>query len=175
MSDKTSASSVTQIQYRTHTNGELKATHVGESVRLSGWVHSRRDHGGLIFIDLRDRWGITQLTFDPSSGADIFSQAEKLRSEFVVTIEGKVAARPAEMVNTKLPTGEVEVQVVALTIQNEAKTPPFEIASEEEVNEELRLSYRYLDLRRTRMQRNVQLRHELIRTIREYYHRNGFL
>ncbi|HEX3452831.1 MAG TPA: OB-fold nucleic acid binding domain-containing protein, partial [Solirubrobacteraceae bacterium] len=127
--------------------GALTAADVGKAVELDGWVHRRRDHGGLIFIDVRDRTGITQVTFDPSKG-DTFAQAESLRSEDVVRVRGTVRRRPAGTENPKLPTGEVEVPADALEVLNRSETPPFVIAAEEEPAEEVRLRYRYLDLRR---------------------------
>lgn len=165
--------SKSQNRYRTHTNGELSKKQVGESVRLSGWVHSRRDHGGLIFIDLRDRYGVTQLTFDPSN-KETFTTAEKLRSEWVISIEGKVVDRPADMVNDKLATGEIEVEVGSLSVLSESKTPPFEVASDVEIHEELRLKYRFLDLRREKMQKLLARRDELLTHIRGYMRGQGF-
>lgn len=169
------SSTIQANQYRTHTNNELNASHVGTTVRLSGWVHSRRDHGGLIFIDLRDRWGITQLTFDPQKQKDAWVGAEKLRSEFVISIEGTVVARPREMVNDKIETGEIEVEVTTLAVLNEAQTPPFEISSDAPVNEELRLKYRFLDLRRARLQEIMKRRDDFITFIRSYMHDNSFV
>ena len=154
--------------------GALTAADVGRPVELNGWVHRRRDHGGLIFIDLRDRDGITQVTFDPSK-AEIFARAETLRSEFVLRVRGNVRRRPAGTENAKLATGEVEVPADELEILNESKTPPFVIASDEEPAEELRLRYRYLDLRRPRMQRNLTVRHRIIKALRDYFDAHGFL
>ncbi|MEX0650229.1 MAG: aspartate--tRNA ligase [Candidatus Andersenbacteria bacterium] len=160
--------------YRTHTAGDLRVTHVGEEVRLSGWVHSRRDHGGLIFIDLRDRYGITQLTFDPKKNVTVFELAEQLRDEFVIQITGIVVQRPAEMVNKNIPTGEVEVEVTKLTLLSEAKHLPFEISKDIDVNEELRLKYRFLDLRHQRLQDMLKKRDAFLTYIREYMHGEGF-
>jgi aspartyl-tRNA synthetase len=154
--------------------GALTAADVGRPVELDGWVHRRRDHGGLIFIDVRDRDGITQVTFDPSK-TEIFARAETLRSEFVVRVRGSVRRRPAGTENAKLATGEVEVPADQLEILNESKTPPFVIASDEEPAEELRLRYRYLDLRRPRMQRNLTVRHRIIKSLRDYFDAHGFL
>lgn len=160
-------------KYRTHSCGALGSDDIGSEVRLSGWVHNRRDHGGLIFIDLRDKWGITQLTFDPEAG-DVFARAEKLRSEYVVSVVGEVAARPKEMVNDKIGTGEIEVKVSELQVLSEAKTPPFEVARDIDVNEELRLKYRFLDLRHPRMQRMLAVKDRFIQYVRDYMHGEGF-
>ncbi len=158
---------------RTNTCGELTAKQSGEKVTLCGWVHRRRDHGGLIFIDLRDRYGITQLTFDPNK----IKEADKLRSEWVVKVTGAVAERPKEMVNKKLATGEIEIEVNELEILSESKTPPFEISEEKgnEVNEDIRMKYRYLDLRRARMQSNLTLRHKIIKAIRDFMDKDEFV
>jgi len=154
--------------------GALTAADAGKNVELDGWVHRRRDHGGLIFIDVRDRSGITQVTFDPSN-ADTFARAETLRSEDVVRVRGVVRRRPAGTENTKIATGEVEVPAGELEILNRSETPPFVIASEEEPAEDVRLRYRYLDLRRPRMQRNLTVRHRIVKAIRDYFDENGFL
>jgi len=138
--------------------GSLNAGFVDREVRLSGWVHRRRDHGGLIFIDVRDRDGLTQLIFDPAIGS-AFGVAETLRSEDVIRVHGRVRRRPAGTENAKLATGEVEVAVGELEILNRSLTPPFVIASDDDVDETIRLRYRYLDLRRPRMQRNLTVRH----------------
>jgi len=162
-------------KYRTHTNGQLTAAHIGQPVRLSGWVHARRDHGRLIFIDLRDKWGITQLTFDPNRNQDTWRTAEKLKNEYVINIEGTVAARPEGMVNSKIPTGEIEIEVKNITILSAAKTLPFSIASPKPVNEELRLKYRFLDLRDPRLQEILLTRDAFITHIRQYLHDHGFV
>jgi aspartyl-tRNA synthetase len=154
--------------------GALTVADVGRSVELAGWVHRRRDHGGLIFIDVRDRDGITQVTFDPSMN-EVFARAETLRSEFVVRVRGSVRRRPAGTENAKLATGEVELPAAQLEILNESKTPPFVIASDEEPAEELRLRYRYLDLRRPRMQRNLSVRHRIVKAMRDYFDEHGFI
>ncbi len=164
---------------RTHTCGGLKKEDVGSYVTLAGWVQSRRDHGGLIFIDLRDRYGVTQIVFHPEKNEAAFHVGETLRSEYVVTIKGTVAARPDEMVNVNIPTGAVEIEVQAVTVLNVSKTPPFEIESEQEtemaVNEERRYAYRYLDMRRPRVKRNIVVRHEAIRFLRNFLSERGFL
>ncbi len=162
--------------YRTHNCGELSKKEVGTKVILSGWVHRRRDHGGIIFIDLRDQYGLTQVKFDPAINKDTHHLAESLRSEWVVQIEGEVLERPADMVNEKITTGEVEVAVVHLEVLNKSKTPPFEIDDEsgEEANETIRLKYRYLDLRREKIQKLLQRKDLMIREIREYFQEKGF-
>ncbi len=166
--------SIAVNKYRTHTNGELNKKNKGKTVRLSGWVHSRRDHGGLIFIDLRDKWGVTQLTFDPRRGKGAFEVAEKLKSEDVVGVSGKVTLRPAAMVNKNIATGEVEVEVETIEILGQSQTPPFEVAVEKEINEEIRLKYRFLDLRRPRLQQMLKTRDQFITHIRGYMHGIGF-
>src|SRR5215207_8597832 len=160
--------------YRTHSAGELRKDNAGERVRLAGWVHRRRDHGGLIFIDLRDLWGLTQVTFDPDRH-ELFAAAEKLRPEWSVSVEGKVGRRPPGNENPELPTGEIEVEATDLQVLNESETPPFEIDRERPVDELLRLRYRYLDLRRARMRENIVFRHEVIRHMRDYLNDRGFV
>jgi aspartyl-tRNA synthetase len=160
--------------YRTHTAGELRAENVGDRVRLAGWVNRRRDHGGLIFIDLRDRWGVTQITFHPER-AEVFAQAEELRPEWSISIEGEVAKRPEGNENPELPTGEIEVSATSLTVLNAAATPPFEIDRERPVDELLRLKYRYLDLRRPRMRDNIIFRHRVVKHVRDYLAERDFV
>ncbi|MDQ3911156.1 MAG: aspartate--tRNA ligase [Actinomycetota bacterium] len=160
--------------YRTHTAGELRAKNVGEHVRLAGWINRRRDHGGLIFVDLRDRWGITQVTFDPEA-EEVFRAAESLRPEWNISVEGAVVKRPVGNDNPELPTGDIEVSATALDILNGSATPPFEIARERPVEELLRLKYRYLDLRRERMRANIIFRHQVIKRMRDYLSERGFL
>jgi aspartyl-tRNA synthetase len=162
---------------RTHTCGELNRTQLEQNVVLSGWVHRRRDHGGLIFIDLRDRFGLTQLIFDPAIvSKEMFEQASRLRSEWVISIKGIVRARAPGMTNPKLHTGEIEIQVEKLDILSPAKTPPFSICDEEtDVNEELRLKYRYLDIRRGDIAKKLEIRHKAMLTTRNYMSRHGFL
>jgi aspartyl-tRNA synthetase len=152
----------------------LRAEDVGADVVLLGWVHRVRDLGGLLFIDLRDRAGITQLVFDKDD-AETMAKAKKLRSEFVIGVKGRVQRRSAETVNPKVSTGEVEVMVRQLSLLNEAKTPPFPISEDSPVSEEVRLKYRYLDLRRPRLQNNMILRHRVSTAIRRYFDGNGFL
>lgn len=165
---------ITPNQYRTHTNNQLTADQVGETVRLSGWVHSRRDHGGLIFIDLRDKWGITQLTFDPQKNQQVHATAEGLRSEFVIQIEGTVVKRPDDMVNENLATGAIEIEVNALQVLGPADALPFEISAADKVNEDLRLQYRFLDLRQPRLQEIMKKRDQLLTYCRQYMHQHGF-
>ncbi len=160
---------------RTVTCGDLKSTHVGQDVVLNGWVETRRDHGQVIFIDLRDRYGITQVVFNGERKPDIHAPAQALRSQHVIAVRGAVSRRPEGMYNPKLPTGEIEIFAEELEVLNEAKTTPFEISDEINVQEELRLKYRYLDLRRRKMQENLRIRHKLIQTFREYFDRNEFI
>ncbi len=160
--------------YRTHTCGELRAEHVGEVVSLAGWVDRRRDHGGVTFLDLRDRSGIVQVTANPERSASAHAAAEGVRSEWVVQLQGVVRRRPAGMENPRLETGEVEVEASELKILNEARTPPFAINEPTEVEEMIRLKYRYLDLRRPRMMRNLELRHKVIKYIRDFLSGRGF-
>ena len=161
---------------RTHTCGELTAASTGHTIRLSGWVGKRRDHGGIIFLDLRDRYGITQVVIDPSINKDAHTEGEKVRNEFVITIEGKVRRRPEGMTNTKLVTGEIEIEVTSVRILAEAKPTPFVIdEGQGEVSESLRLKYRYLDLRRPTLQKNLILRHKALAVVREYLNKNEFL
>jgi len=160
---------------RTHSCGALNKDHVGQQVILMGWVLRRRDHGGVIFIDLRDRWGITQVVFNPEVEAAAHAKAHGLRSEWVLAVEGKVEARPEAMANPKLATGEIEVMVTELRILNSSETPPFPLDEDTEVADILRLQYRYLDLRRPEMAANLVMRHQAVRTIRDYLNDNGFL
>ena len=174
MSD-TSKQSIIKNKYRTHTNNQLRKKNDGETVQLSGWVHSRRDHGGLIFIDIRDKWGITQLTFNPKRNKDIWQMLEQeVKDEFVISITGQVAERPKKMINSDIETGEIEVQVKAIEILSCADALPFEVASDKKVNEELRLKYRFLDLRHPRLQKILKTRDQYIRYIRDYMHQNNF-
>lgn len=159
---------------RTHTCGELRNAHAGMEVILCGWVHRRRDHGGLIFIDLRDRYGFTQVVFDPKQ-ADAFHEAERVRPEWVLKTTGTVRRRIEGAAREDNPTGDIEMLAATLIVLNEAKTPPFEIDQEKEVNEELRLQHRYLDLRHRQLQQNLTLRHHACRLIRDYFDRHGFL
>lgn len=161
--------------YRTHTCNEISVKNVDQEIMLSGWVFRRRDHGELIFIDLRDRYGLTQIVFDPSSNKDAHAIAEELRSEFVITINGIVRARPEGMCNKNISTGEVEVLVSKIEILNRSKLPPFEIDSNEVANEELRLKYRYLDLRRQKIRTNIIFRHKFIKRLRDHMDEMSFV
>jgi aspartyl-tRNA synthetase len=162
---------------RTHHCGELRAAHVGQKVDLAGWVHVRRDHGGIVFIDLRDREGLTQAVFDPQHNKSSWELAQSLRSEFVIAVEGAVRKRPAGTENPKLPTGEIEVLVHHLEILNPSETPPFQIdeSGGAQAGEDLRLQYRYLDLRRPSMAKNLRLRHKTAKAVRDYFDAKGFL
>jgi len=160
---------------RSHYCGDLRAEQIGEDVCLMGWVHRRRDHGGLIFIDLRDRTGIAQLALDPDRDPEAHGKAENVRNEFVVAAIGKVSPRPEGTVNSKMKTGEVEIEIRELRILSEAKTPPFMLDEFTEVAENLRLKYRYLDLRRDSVQSNLIMRHKVAQTVRNYLTNNDFL
>src|SRR5579872_4244762 len=160
---------------RTHTCGELRAKDAGSRVLLMGWVHRRRDLGGVIFIHLRDREGVSQIVFHTDSGAEIHAKAERLRSEYVVAVEGKVALRTPETINPNLATGEVEIVAEKLWILNESRTPPFPMEDNVDVSEDARLKFRYVDLRRPRMQRNIILRSQISFAVREYLSSQGFL
>jgi aspartyl-tRNA synthetase len=160
---------------KSHHCGALRSAHAGEQVALAGWVHRRRDHGNLIFIDLRDRFGITQLVFNPDHAAAAHQMASELRNEYVIRAVGAVRARPEGMRNPEMATGDIEVLVQEVEILNEAKAPVFHINRNGEVDEALRLRYRYLDLRRPRMQRNLILYHEVARFMREYLSERDFI
>ncbi|MEA2065031.1 MAG: aspartate--tRNA ligase [Patescibacteria group bacterium] len=162
---------------RTHTCGQLTKKDAGKRVKIAGWAHSRRDHGGIIFIDLRDRYGLTQITFNPKISQEAFSEADKIRSEWVIQAEGKIVLRPNNMINKKLITGEIEVDCDKIKIFSKSKTPPFEISEDKskEANEELRMKYRYIDLRRKKMLKNLELRNRTTKLIRDYFYKNGFI
>ena len=159
---------------RTHTCGELKKENIGETVTLCGWVAKRRDHGGLIFIDIRDREGFTQVDFF-SKNKELFKEVKKLRSEFVICVEGIVQERPKGTENANLSTGHVEVHADKLQILNEAETPPFEIEDDSEISDENRLRYRYLDIRRNKMTKNIILRHNVCKVMRDVLDKEGFI
>jgi len=160
---------------KTHNCAELRLSDAGKEVTLAGWVHKKRDHGGLVFIDLRDRSGLVQVTADPAV-ADAYHVAEKTRSEFVLQISGKVRRRPDGTVNPNLPSGEIEILAESIVILNSSKPVPIPLDDDgSKTDESLRLKYRYLDLRRTRMQKNIILRHRTIKFIRDYLDRHGFL
>lgn len=160
--------------FRSHTCNELTKDHIGQEVTLSGWVHSRRDHGGVIFIDLRDMFGLTQVTFNTETSAEAHGLADSLRSEFVIKVVGEVVARPEDMVNDKLQTGGIEVMVKQLEILGKSKALPFEIDTDQNVNEEVRLKYRFLDLRRERMKQNLLFRGQVIKFLRDWCYKTGF-
>jgi len=160
---------------RTHTCGQLRPEHVGQEVTLCGWVDSTRDHGGAVFIDLRDRYGKTQVVASPQSGAEILEQAARLRSEDVIRVVGNVARRPEGTTNPKLSTGDIELRISLLEVLNRSKTPPFTPGQQELPTEDLRLKYRYLDLRRPAMQQTLLLRNRIIKTMRDYFAEHDFV
>jgi len=160
---------------RTHNCGQLRIDDIDSEVTLMGWVQRRRDHGGLIFVDLRDRYGITQVVFNPDVDRDSHGKAALLRSEYVIAIKGNVSKRPEGTKNPNVATGEIEVLIKGLKVLNEAKTPPFPIEEDVDVAEDTRLKYRYMDLRRRRLQRNLILRNEAAKTVRDYLYNEGFL
>jgi aspartyl-tRNA synthetase len=161
--------------YRTHTCNDLTAHDEGKKVILAGWVHRRRDHGGMIFIDLRDRYGLTQVVSDPNNNIDAHNLMNDARSEYVLQIEGVVRMRPDGQANSNLHTGEIEILVNKVIILNESKTTPFEIDQEREVSEDVRLKYRYLDLRHDRLKNNIILRHKVVKYIRDYFDKHNFI
>ncbi len=161
---------------RTHSCGELRLADAGREVVLMGWVQRRRDHGGLIFVDLRDRRGLTQVVFNPELNPDTHNKAQVLRDEFVLAVRGVVNPRPPEMVNPSLPTGEIEVMVSELRLLNSAKTPPFELEDYRlDISEALRLKYRYLDLRRPSVMKNILFRHRAAQAVRQFLNGQGFI
>lgn len=164
-----------KFKKRTHTCGELREEHIGQDVVLNGWVDNRRDLGGVIFIDLRDRYGITQIVFEPTFNLHAHEAGKELRSEYVISIEGKVRKRPEGTENPLLLTGNIDVMVEKLIILNSAITPPFQIKDDIDVNEDLRLKYRYLDLRRPKLQKNILMRHKVCQIAREYFDKNSFV
>ncbi|MFC2133561.1 aspartate--tRNA ligase [Bacteroidota bacterium] len=173
--EKNEGLKVMDFNKRTHTCGELREKNVGDYVVLNGWVDSRRDMGQLIFINMRDRYGVTQVVFEPAHNTEVHNLAKKIRSEFVISIEGKVRKRPDGMENKQMPTGQIDIIVDKLAILNEAETTPFEIKDDVDASEELRLKYRYLDLRRNRMQKNLELRHRMYQVTRKYFDENSFV
>ncbi len=164
-----------EFKLRTHNCGELRENNIGNKVVLNGWVAVRRDLGGVIFIDLRDRFGVTQVVFDHTYNSEAHNHGKGLRSEYVISVEGTVRKRPEGTENPALPTGFIDVMVEKLVILNRAKTPPFPIEDDIDVDEELRLKYRYLDLRRPAMQRNLLLRHKMYQVTRKFFDANGFV
>ena len=159
--------------YKTHTCGELRATHEGQTVTLAGWVHRQRDHGGVTFIDLRDRYGLVQVVGDPA--IPDASPIQHARQEWVLKVTGVVRRRPAGAENPNLATGEIEVHATKVEVLNQAKPLPFLINKDEDIDENVRLKYRYLDLRRDKMQKNLILRHNVVKFIRDYLSDRGFL
>ena len=160
---------------RTHYCGSLRDSHVGEEVILMGWVHRRRDHGGVIFIDLRDREGLVQIVFNPDINPGIHTEAHRIRNEYVLAVHGKVHRRPENMANPALKTGEIEVMVDDLEILNESKTPPFVLNENVDISESLRLKYRYLDLRRFDIQQNLIFRNKVSMETHSYLQKEGFI
>jgi aspartyl-tRNA synthetase len=160
---------------RTHMCGELRAGHVGREAVLGGWVANWRDHGGLVFIDLRDRTGLTQIVFRPETDADLHARARELRSEYCLSVRGEVSRRPPEMANPELPTGQVELVAAEMELHSQSDNPPFEVQGSAEVSMEVRLRNRFLDLRRPQMQRNLEFRHRLLQATRRYLDENGFI
>ncbi len=160
---------------RTHTCGALRKEHVAAAVTLNGWVHRRRDHGGVVFIDVRDRYGITQVVIDPQASADVQTAVAQVRNEFVLSLSGTVQMRPEGTRNSSLPTGDIEVHATDIQVLSATQTPPFDLNNPAlEVDEAIRLRYRYLDLRREDMQRKMELRHRLIKAIRDFMDSDGF-
>jgi aspartyl-tRNA synthetase len=160
---------------KTHNCGELRSEQIGQTVTLAGWVNRQRDHGGMIFVDLRDRSGMVQVVTDPNHTAAAHQVASRVRQEFVLQVRGTVRPRPEGLVNPDMATGEIEVMAEEVTVLNPAKTPPFYVFDDGPVDEALRLKYRYLDLRRLRMQRNLTLRHRVVKTIRDFLSDRGFI
>lgn len=164
-----------KFKRRTHTCGELRESNIGQKVVLNGWVDRRRDLGGVIFIEIRDRYGITQVVFEPTFNEQAHQAAKELRSEYVISIEGVVRKRPADTDNPELATGHIDVMVSNLIILNQAETPPFAIKDDIDTHEDLRLKYRYLDLRRPKLQKGLILRHKMAQITRQYFDENGFV
>ena len=160
---------------RTHYCGDLRSSHAGSEVILMGWVHRRRDHGGVIFIDLRDREGIAQIVFNPEINPEIHTEAHRIRSEYVLAVKGKVRIRPEDMTNPSMKTGEIEVMADELEILNESKTPPFVLEDNADISENIRLKYRYLDLRRHQIQQNLIFRSKVAQETRNYLQKEGFI
>ena len=162
----------TEQPMRTDYCGEVNVADVGETITVAGWVHRRRDHGGIIFVDLRDTSGLLQLVFDPEH-QDLFSEAEKLRGEYVLSVTGTIRKRPEGTINPELPTGEIELLVLSLVVLNTSATPPFH--HHEYANEDVRLKYRYLDLRRNEMADNLKVRHDIVRSLRNFLDKKDFI
>ena len=164
---------MTSNRYRSHTCAVLRPEHISQSVRLAGWVHRKRDHGSLLFIDLRDHYGVTQCVFTPNSAA--FAAAEAVRLESVISVSGTVIERTQENINPALPTGGIEVKVESLDVLSTAELLPFQVAGTQEIPEEQRLRYRFLDLRREKIHANIVLRSKVISSIRRRMQEQGFL
>jgi len=158
--------------YRTHNCSELRAEHIGQTVKLSGWIHRKRDHGGVLFIDLRDTHGLTQCVVD--EGSPLLAEIEKFRVESCITVSGEVRQRPGETQNATMPTGEIELYISEVELQGASEVIPFQIADDDQAGEEIRLKYRYLDLRREKMQKNIRLRNDVIFSLREKMHAQDF-
>src|SRR5438477_9071268 len=170
-----SCGSFVGLMYRTHHCGQLRKSEIGSTATLAGWVHVRRDLGGVIFIDLRDREGLTQVVFRPEENAELTKQAHQLGYEDVIQVEGKVAARAPGMANPRMPTGDIEIVPDKLVILNRADVLPFPVIDGEPANEDLRMSYRYVDLRRPQMSRNLRLRHRVTKAARDFLDEQGFV
>src|SRR4030042_1287091 len=162
------------VHYKTHNCGDLRKEDSGAEVTLAGWVHRRRDHGGLIFIDLRDTRGLVQVVFTPKPAPEPHAVAEQSRNEYVLQVKGEVAARRPGTVNATIPTGEIEVVATGAAVLNPAKTPPFYINEDVEVDELLRFRYRYLDLRRMPGDERFRMRHRVVKHIRDFFDARGF-
>ena len=160
---------------RTHTSGQLNEQHIGESVQLIGWVQKRRDLGGLIFVDVRDRSGLVQVVFNPEISETAIQVADKLRNEYIIQVNGTVIARAENQVNANIPSGAIEVHAKEINIINEAKTPPFAIENNTDAGEDVRLKYRYLDLRRPAMYDTFKMRSDITKTVRRFLDDEGFL
>ncbi|HEY6073163.1 MAG TPA: amino acid--tRNA ligase-related protein, partial [Anaerolineales bacterium] len=164
------------MMYRTHTCGELRASHAGQQVTLAGWVHRRRDHGGLVFLDLRDRYGIVQVTINPDLPPQTIELVSNVRFEWVLKVTGRVRRRPPSMDNPRMTTGEIEVIASEVTVLNPSRVLPFMVSGEEQaIDDNTRLKYRYLDLRRERMTANMILRHRVVKFMRDYLDEQGFI
>ena len=163
------------MRFKSAYNGTLTKKDIGKEVKLAGWVLRRRDHGGVIFVDLRDRTGFAQIVFNPQVNEEAHNKAQDLRSEYVISVEGRVRARSEDMINPKIPTGEIEVMVEKLELLNVSETPPFMLEDDIDTNEEIRLKYRYLDLRRPKVFNNLYYRFLITNAFRKHLAENGFI
>ena len=163
------------IKKRTHYCGQLGNSEIGKEVILMGWVHRRRDHGGVIFVDFRDREGLVQIVFNPEYSPEAHREAHKIRSEYVLAVRGTIRQRPDGMINPDLKTGTIEVMIDELDILNESQTPPFSLETDSDISENVRLKYRYLDLRRPHLQKNIILRSRVAAEARQYFQKEGFI